>query len=237
LSGPTTDAQLLATNFTGAANQFWTFKPVESYGYGSYFILYNAGTGQVMDDFNGSTSAGNVIGQWSPNGGNNQNWALTPVAAAPTAPVGLTADAGDGEVSLHWMPGSGAASYNVKRSTISGAEAPIMNVSGPAYTDAAVANGATYYYVVSALDSGGESSNSVEASATPAAIVLLTARMYGSQPSFQFGVLVGQSYIVEMSTNLIRWTPLATNTPTENGTLIFTDTNGWSSPRFYRVLQ
>ena len=64
LSGPTTGAQLVVTNFTGAANQSWTFQPVDSFGYGAYFIIYNAGTGQVIDDFNNSTTAGSVIGQW-----------------------------------------------------------------------------------------------------------------------------------------------------------------------------
>jgi hypothetical protein len=78
LSGPNAASQLVVTNFTGVANQIWTFEPVNSYGYQSYYLLVNIGTGQVMDDFNNSTSAGSVIGQWSQDGGNNQNWALVP---------------------------------------------------------------------------------------------------------------------------------------------------------------
>lgn len=79
LSGPAGNSQLVVTNLTGAANQFWTFKPVNSYGDQDYHILFNIGTGQVMDDYNNGTSVGNVIDQWPQNGGINQNWALVPL--------------------------------------------------------------------------------------------------------------------------------------------------------------
>jgi hypothetical protein len=76
LSGPTAGAQLVLSSYTGAANQLWTFQVS-----GSAFTVHNVGTGQVMDDFNASTNAGNVVGQWTINGGINQNWMLTLVAA------------------------------------------------------------------------------------------------------------------------------------------------------------
>ena len=81
LSGPTASAQLVATNYTGASSQLWNFQ-----ANGSYFLLRNAGSGQVMDDFNNSLNAGNVVGQWSANGGDNQNWALTAVVTVNTNP-------------------------------------------------------------------------------------------------------------------------------------------------------
>ena len=88
-----------------------------------------------------------------------------PVAQTPT---NLMAEAGNGIVTLNWSASSGAAGYSVKRSTIAGGGyAQISSTSSLTYSDTSVTNGTTYYYVVSALSSGGESINSAEVSATP----------------------------------------------------------------------
>jgi hypothetical protein len=86
----------------------------------------------------------------------------------PAAPTGLAATAGNQQVDLTWTASSGATSYNVKRGTASGG--PYTTISSPgttSYTDSSVTNGTTYYYVVSAVNSGGESANSGQVSATP----------------------------------------------------------------------
>jgi len=88
-------------------------------------------------------------------------------AITPPAPTGLTAVPGYTQLILTWNSSSGATSYNVKRSTTSGGETTIANVVGTNYTDSGLANGTTYYYKVSALNSGVESANSSEASAIP----------------------------------------------------------------------
>jgi hypothetical protein len=70
---------------------------------------------------------------------------------------------------LTWTASSGATSYHVKRATTSGG--PYSQVGAPtstSYTDTSLTNGTTYYYVVSALNSAGESANSAQVSATPA---------------------------------------------------------------------
>ncbi len=85
----------------------------------------------------------------------------------PFAPTGFSAVAGISQVSLSWNASSGATSYNVKRSTTSGGEVTIINVSGTSYTDTTVINGTTYYYEVSAVNAVGQSGNSPEVSATP----------------------------------------------------------------------
>ncbi len=95
-----------------------------------------------------------------------------PGASAPRAPVGLTATAGDTQASLTWTASSGATSYHIKRSTTTGG--PYTVVSNPTatnYTDTGLTDGTKYYYAVSAVNSAGESANSVEASATPTAVV------------------------------------------------------------------
>jgi fibronectin type 3 domain-containing protein len=95
----------------------------------------------------------------------------TPVAPPPpAAPTGLEALAGNTQVNLAWTASTGAASYHVKRSTTNGG--PYTQVSAPTaanFTDTGLTNGTIYYYVVSALNSAGESANSSQATATPAA--------------------------------------------------------------------
>ena len=74
----------------------------------------------------------------------------------PTAPVGLTAAAGNAQIALTWTPSAGASGYQVGRATTSGGPyAIISTTTADNYTDLAVVNGTTYYYVVSAAGSGG----------------------------------------------------------------------------------
>ena len=98
---------------------------------------------------------------------NSSQVAATP-QAPPPVPSGLTATPGNQQVSLSWAASTGAASYNVKRGAVSGG--PFTTVSSPtttSYNDPSLTNGTTYYYVVSAVNAGGESANSSQVSATP----------------------------------------------------------------------
>jgi hypothetical protein len=103
---------------------------------------------------------------------NSAEASATPTAPAnpPPAPANLQATAGNAQVSLTWSASTGATSYNVKRSTTSGGPySQIATPSSNSYTDTGLTNGTTYYYVVSAVDSVGQSVNSAQASATPTA--------------------------------------------------------------------
>lgn len=109
-------------------------------------------------------SASNSVGD----GGYSPEVSATPVAA----PTGLTSTAGDRQVFLQWTASLGAAGYNVKRSTRSGGPYTLiaaLNATQTSHTDTGVTNGTTYYYVVSATTSPGESTNSTPVSATPQA--------------------------------------------------------------------
>ena len=100
-------------------------------------------------------------GSGSSGGGGQQ---VTP----PAVPTGLTATPGNNEVALTWNASSGATSYNVKRSTSNGGSyTTIYSPATASYTDTTALNNTPYYYVVSAVNSGGESANSSQVLATP----------------------------------------------------------------------
>lgn len=99
-------------------------------------------------------------------------------ATAPSAPTGLTATAGNGQVVLNWADNSESdfLEYSVYRNTSS--TVPLTNayqintsaVTASTYTDSAVTAGTTYYYVVTASDTAGnESASSSTVNGTPTA--------------------------------------------------------------------
>jgi TatA/E family protein of Tat protein translocase len=94
--------------------------------------------------------------------------ATAPAQATPiSAPSGVTAKPGHGQVGLSWNASSGASNYNVKRSGSSGGPyAMIASTAATSYSDEGLAGG-TYFYVVTSVGSYGESAHSVEVSATP----------------------------------------------------------------------
>ncbi|OAI50293.1 hypothetical protein AYO44_05765 [Planctomycetaceae bacterium SCGC AG-212-F19] len=114
-------------------------------------------------DFTGTTRPGSDIyyGAYEGSGSTVQ---------PPAAPTGLTASAGDGQVALSWNASSGATGYQVYRWNGS-SYALLQNVGGMTFTDAGLVNGSTYWYEVTAVNSGGESGASNQVSATPQAAV------------------------------------------------------------------
>jgi hypothetical protein len=163
---------------------------------------------------------------------------LVPPAAAPT---GLTATAGDARVSLSWNATTAATGYNVKRSSTSGGPYTTVGSStGATFTDTGAANGTLYYYVVSALNTAGESPNSTEASARPTSAVAphMVAGISGGQIHLTWPVgntgwlLQGQTNApgVGLTTNWVA-VPGSTN----NNTLTF-PTDGTQGSVFFRLV-
>jgi hypothetical protein len=93
----------------------------------------------------------------------------TPVTA-PATPGGLTLTGGDSQVGLSWSASSGAVTYTIKRATSSGGPYTVIaaNVLGTSYTDTGLSNGATYHYVVLAVNNSGTSADSVPSSSAAA---------------------------------------------------------------------
>ena len=91
----------------------------------------------------------------------------------PAVPSGLTASAGNQQITLDWADNSelDLAGYHVHRATSAGGPYTQITTSlltSSAYSDVGLTNGTAYFYVVKAVDVGGnESGNSNEANATP----------------------------------------------------------------------
>ena len=87
-----------------------------------------------------------------------------PAYVAATPDTGLRID-------LSWSGGQTTTSYSVKRSAKHGGPyTTIASTAGISYVDGGLTNGTTYYYVVSALNTNGESANSAEVSAQAQAV-------------------------------------------------------------------
>lgn len=92
--------------------------------------------------------------------------------APPVAPAALTATAGNAQVSLTWTSSSTASSYKLFRGSSPGGPYTSIKTGIPTTTwiDSGLTNGSTYYYVVAATNSIGDSGNSNEAAATPGSL-------------------------------------------------------------------
>jgi fibronectin type 3 domain-containing protein len=100
--------------------------------------------------------------------GNSAEVSAAPTCTPPAAPTGIVATPNNGAVALAWTAPTGAVSYRVLRSTTSGSGYLMVGTSStPAFTDATVANGTTYYYVIAASNGSCNSVNSVEVPAAP----------------------------------------------------------------------
>jgi hypothetical protein len=105
----------------------------------------------------------------------------------PAVPTGLNAAPGNKQVGLTWNASTGAASYNVKRASISGGPYSTIasNLAVTSLVDVGLVNGFSYYYVVSAVNTNGESADAVEVVAVPSG--KLTGLIIGTPGSYNNG--------------------------------------------------
>ena len=138
----------------------------------NYDILAVAGAQYkaTIQELTATASSGQIVVRSTTVTDNAKSSGIELLLPPPAAPAGLLADPGDSQVDLSWSPVTGATSYNVKRAPAGGG--PYNSVSNgltsTSFTDMGLTNGTTYYYVVSAMLAGCESTNSTPVSATPA---------------------------------------------------------------------
>jgi len=93
---------------------------------------------------------------------------IPPAPAVPAAPVGVTATGGSGQITLAWTAVSDATSYNIyysikpKVTTASGTK---IQAATNNYIHTGLTAGTTYEYIVTAVNSAGESLASAQVSA------------------------------------------------------------------------
>src|SRR5207302_9318939 len=136
------------------------------------------------------------------------------LGARPVTPMNVLAAGVDGQINLSWTASPGAASYNVYRSIISGGEGitPFRTgVAGTSFVDSGLANGVTYYYEVSAVNSAGESPLSPEVSATPAPATL-TGLNPSSTPEGGSSFLLTVNGTNFATTSQVQWNGTALST-------------------------
>jgi hypothetical protein len=154
----------------------------------------------------------------------------------PPAPLNLTAVNGDGEVTLNWSAAATASSYNVKRSSTPGGPYTIVGTVGvTTFVDPGLANGSTYYYVVSGVNGGGEGASSTEVVGRPNnAVTGLTATGGTGQVALAWNALPGaSSYNVKRSsTSGGPYTNIATGVLTTS----YLDTSVQSGRSYYYVV-
>lgn len=168
-TGGTMGLQPIGT--TGSAVE-WTFTGPDSSGY--YFIGNPAGGHNLNSTGTAPAITFNTTSSSTQN--NNTRWRLV----KPYQPVGINtnhlvpvnpqATPASGSVTLGWS-GGGAPYFNVYRGATSGGPYTKVGaaVSQSSFQDLTVANGVTYYYVVTAMNIlGQESADSVELAVTPA---------------------------------------------------------------------
>jgi fibronectin type 3 domain-containing protein len=105
-------------------------------------------------------------------GGGGAQIALPQLPQPPATPTGVVATAGDGQVTVNWNTVAGATSYKIYYGTAAGvtstsASTTKLTATTNSQVVTGLTNGTTYYFVVSALNAGGESAVSSEVLATP----------------------------------------------------------------------
>jgi fibronectin type 3 domain-containing protein len=125
------------------------------------------------------------------------NWVL------PPPPPALTGAAGNARVSLVWAAASNTTGYQVKRSTnSSGPYVLIAQVAGTSFTDTGLANGTTYFYIVTSVNPAGESAPTAPVALTPQAPPLLNISWSGAGLTLAWPQ-AHTGFAVQARTNLI----------------------------------
>ncbi len=116
----------------------------------------------------------------------------------PSSPYGPTSTAlSSSAIRLSWFNSSGATGYNVKRATTGGGPYTVIatHLTSLTFTNSGLTGGTRYYYVVSAANFFGESTDSIEVSAQTLPVAF---------PEIAFGIS-GGSILFHWPSDYIGW--------------------------------
>ena len=192
---------------------------------------------------NGTTYYYVVVANNATGASDNSVQVLVTPNPVPPIPTGLTATAGNAQITLTWATSTLAQSYTLKRSV--GPTGTVTSIyvslaSGPPYTNTLLTNGTSYCYIVVATNQTGTSGDSAQVCATPlappAAPVLTLASLGDTKASFSWAAVSGATtYTLKRSTvSGSGYVALAGATATTS--LAFTDTTAVNSNTYYYVV-
>ena len=200
---------------TGAATLIFSGLPTPAYSNGStiYFEIQKVCTSSIRENVGYTITYSR-----------SQPVSQAPPPAIPTAPTGVSANPAVGGITASWTAVTGAATYNLK--VASSASGPFTaaqsTISGTSVTVTSLTPNTTYYVVVSAVNSAGESPNSsnpvsvLTPPAVPTNVVALPpapnymALMWAPSPG-------AASYSLNLGGTTVTATAAAANCPTGVG--------------------
>jgi len=158
-------------------------------------------------------TAVNASGESAPSAQASATTAAT--VAVPTAPTGVTAVGGANQVTVTWSAVAGATSYNIYYATTAGVTiggagvTKLTSVTSPDIVMGLAAS-TTYFFIVTAVNSAGESLPSAEVSATTSVPALDGAALYSANCAGCHNALASSN--VRMRTAAQITTAIANNT-------------------------
>jgi fibronectin type 3 domain-containing protein len=153
-----------------------------------YTVSATPPAGVLTDQIITNTQSFRYFRYLSPNGSSGdvaeiEFWGKlnTNTSTVPPAQItGLTVNPGDGQISLSWIPATGAAGYKISRANVSGGPyTDVVTLSATNYIDLHLTTGLTYFYTVTGVNTIGQGPAS-----TPVGVFL---------PKKLTGLLVGTS--------------------------------------------
>jgi len=161
-------------NWTGSAGatSYAVYEGTSPGGEGATAVATTANTSTVIKGLTGgktyyfTVKSANAAGSSAAS-----NEASVAVPVPPAAPTSLAATAGNGQATLSWKASTGASSYEVFQGSTAGGESTVpvaTGITGVSTVIGGLKNGSTYYFVVEAVNDGGSSAKSNEATVIPA---------------------------------------------------------------------
>jgi hypothetical protein len=136
----------------------------------------------LMAALSGCGGGGGSAAPTTPSTSASDSTPASALTTAPTAPTGVVARGGNEQADITWTASPETTSYNIYWSTTTGVTpangTKIAGATNP-YTQAALNNATTYYYVVTAIFADGESAASAQVSATPGVLQFTGAMISG----------------------------------------------------------